>query len=167
MSFNAFAATPEPYFNSPSKIVMGDGIQKAYFDLDLGDVATQAILSHEYGHQVQFANPALVPFDNTPESTRNTELMADALSAYYLTNKRGAAMNWHRVQDFLVVFYSIGDCAFSSPGHHGTPNQRMKSAEFGYSVASNAQKQGKIMSSSEFITLFYAALPGILAPDAN
>jgi hypothetical protein len=43
----------------------------------------------------------------------------------------------------------------------------MKSAEFGYSVASNAQKQGKILSSSEFIKLFYAALPGITAPDAN
>jgi hypothetical protein len=92
------------FFNTPSKIVMGDGIQKAYFDMGLGDVATQAIMSHEYGHQVQFANPTLVPFENTPESTRATELMADALSAYYLTNKRGAAMNWHRVQDFLSCF---------------------------------------------------------------
>ncbi len=165
LTFNAFAAPPDPEFNTPSKVVMGDGIQKAYFDLGLGDVATQAILSHEYAHQVQFAN--MVPFDYTPEGTRTTELMADALSAYYLTHKRGAAMNWHRVQDFLAVFYGIGDCAFDDPGHHGTPNQRMKAAEFGYTIASSAQKQGKIMSSSEFIKLFYEALPGIVAPDAN
>ena len=167
LTFNAFAVTPEPDFNIPSKIVMGDGIQKAYFDMGLGDVATQAILSHEYGHQVQFANPNLVTFDYSPEGTRATELMADALSAYYLTNKRGAAMNWHRVKDFLDVFYAIGDCAFDDPGHHGTPNQRMKSAEFGYSIASSAQKQGKILSSSAFINLFYAALPAIVAADAN
>lgn len=166
LSFNAFAAPADPFFNTPKKIIMGDGIQKSYYDMGYGDVATQAILSHEFGHQVQFARPDLVAFENTPEGTRTTELMADALSAYYLTNKRGAAMNWHRVKDFLVVFYAIGDCAFNDPGHHGTPNQRMKSAAFGYTVASDAQKQGKILSSTEFIALFYAALPGITAPDA-
>lgn len=67
----------------------------------------------------------------------------------------------------FIVFYAIGDCAFNDPGHHGTPNQRMKSAEFGYSVASDAQKQGKILSSSDFIALFYAALPSITAPDVH
>ena len=60
--------------------------------------------------------------------TRYTELMADAYSAYYLTHKRGAAMNRHRVAGFLEVFYQIGDCAYTNNGHHGTPNQRMNAA---------------------------------------
>ena len=93
--------------------------------------------------------------------------MADAFSSYFLTHKRGAAMNWKRVQQFFQVFYGIGDCGFDSYGHHGTPNQRMKSSEFGYQLAHDAQKQGQILTAEEFIVLFDAALPGILAPDAH
>jgi hypothetical protein len=165
LTFNAFAAPADPDFNTPKKIVMGDGIQQAYLDLGFGDVAPQGILAHEYGHHVQFA--LNVNFVNTPEGTRRTELMADALSAYYLTHKRGAAMNWKRIQAYFQVAYSIGDCAFRSNGHHGTPNQRMKASEFGYQIANDAQKQGQILTAQAFIALFEVALPGIVAPDAN
>ncbi|MCP1381634.1 neutral zinc metallopeptidase [Runella salmonicolor] len=165
LTFNAFASTAEPAYGLPKKIVMGDGIQQAYADLGYSDVATQAILAHEYGHHVQFAQN--VDFGNSPEGTRRTELMADALSAYFLTHKRGAALNWKRVQEFLGVFYSIGDCAFDNDGHHGTPNQRMKAAEFGYQLANQAQKQGHILTSEAFIALFDAELPVLIAPDAD
>lgn len=165
LTFNAFASPADPFFGTGKKIVMGDGLQEAYEDLGYSDVATQLILAHEYGHQVQFAKN--VDFGSSPEGTRRTELMADAFSAYFLTHKRGAAMNWKRIQQCLVVSYSIGDCSFNSYNHHGTPNQRMKSSTFGYNLASDAQKQGKILSSEEFITLFDAVLPGILAPDAH
>jgi hypothetical protein len=165
LTFNAFASPADPFFNTPKKIVMGDGIMKAYDDLGYSDVAPQAVLAHEYGHHVQFANN--VDFGSSPEGTRRTELMADAFSAYFMTHKRGSAMNWKRVQQFLKVFFDIGDCAFSNDGHHGTPNQRMKAAGFGYQLATDAQKQGKILSSQEFITLFDQALPGLVAPDAN
>lgn len=167
LTFNAFAAPADPYFNTPKKIVMGDGIQQAYFDLGYGDVATQAIMAHEYGHQVQFANPALVTFDYSPEGTRLTELMADAFAGYFLTHSRGASMNWNRVKDFLTVFYSIGDCQFSSASHHGTPNQRMRAAQFGNNVANNAQNQGHILTSQQFISQFFAAYPAMIAPDGH
>ena len=167
LTFNAFASDADPFFHTTKKIVMGDGIQQAYFDLGYGDVATQAIMSHEYGHQVQFANPALVTFEFTPEGTRLTELMADAFAGYFLTHSRGASMNWHRVKEFLGVFYSIGDCQFSSASHHGTPNQRMKAAQFGNDLANNAQNQGQILTSQQFITRFLAAYPAIIAPDGQ
>jgi hypothetical protein len=163
LTFNAFADWYPP-LGIAKKIIMGDGIQKAYDDLGFGDVAPQAIIAHEYGHHIQFA--LNVDFGFSPEGTRRTELMADAYSAYYLTHKRGAAMNWRRVQEFLQVFYSIGDCGFGSLGHHGTPNQRMKAAAFGYKIANDAQKQGKILTSEAFLALFDAALPAIVAPDA-
>ena len=165
LTFNAFASTAEPENGIAKKIVMGDGIQQAYADLGYSDVATQAILAHEYGHHVQFAKN--VNFGNSPEGTRRTELMADAFAAYFLTHKRGSALNWKRVQEFLGVFYTIGDCAFSDDGHHGTPNQRMKAAEFGNQLANQAQKQGNILTGEAFIVLFDAALPAIIAPDAN
>jgi hypothetical protein len=143
------------------KILMGDGIMDAYAALGYNDVAPQAILAHEFGHQVQLQK-GLFEDVNSPEATRRTELMADAFSAYYLSHARGAAMQWKRVQQFLQVFFDIGDCAFDNVNHHGTPTQRMQAAQWGYHLANNAQKQGHILSGEAFAALFDAALPGIV-----
>ncbi|MDI3320383.1 hypothetical protein [Pinibacter soli] len=164
-TFNAFAQGSfdfPPFGVVPDKIVMGDGILDSYAAIGYGDVAPQAILAHEFGHHVQFQRGV---FGNvsSPEATRRTELMADAMSAYFLSSARGASMQWKRVKEFLQVFFNIGDCSFTSINHHGTPTQRMAAAEFGYQTANNAQKQGHIMSANDFIALFDAALPGIVS----
>lgn len=145
----------------PAKIVMGDGILTAYTAIGYGDVAVPAILAHEFGHHIQF-QLGLFGDEVSPEATRRTELMADAYSAYYLSHARGASMQWKRVQQFLQVFYNIGDCGFTSEGHHGTPTQRMAAAEWGYSVANNAQKQGHILTAQQFAALFEAQLPSLI-----
>ncbi len=165
-TLNAFA---QPAFQLlgygviPNKIVMGDGIIEAYNSLGYGDVVSQAVLAHEFGHHVQFQR-GLFTDAYSPESTRRTELMADAYSAYYLSHARGASMQWKRVQQFLGVFYNLGDCGFTNYSHHGTPNQRMASADWGYSLANDAQKQGHILSSAVVATLFEAKLPELIAP---
>jgi predicted metalloprotease len=142
-----------------------------YEVIGFGDVAPQAIYAHEFAHHIQFENGYFedeVPGATTQaELTRYTELMADAYSAYYLTHKRGATMNRKRVEQFLQVFFQIGDCAFSNPGHHGTPNQRMAAAQLGFDVADQAQKQGHILTSEQFHDLFVAAYPDLVAPDAT
>ncbi|MEX6689339.1 hypothetical protein QTN47_17655 [Danxiaibacter flavus] len=164
-TFNAFAQSSfdfPPYGTIPSKIVMGDGILDGYTGIGYGDVAPQAVLAHEFGHHIQF-QLNLYPSTSSPENTRKMELMADAFSAYYLSHARGASMQWKRVKQFLQVFFNIGDCGFTNVNHHGTPTQRMASAEWAYQVADNAQKQGHILSSSEFVSLFLAAYPSILA----
>ena len=169
-TFNAYAASADPfvapYGPLPNKITMGDGIMEAYTALGYGDVAPQAILAHEYGHHIQFQLNLFEPGPDTPEATRRTELMADAYSAYFLSHARGASMQWKRVKQFLQVFFTIGDCGFSSNGHHGTPLQRMAAAEWGYSVANNYQKQGKILTAEEFDALFEAQLPTLVAAPA-
>ena len=165
-TFNAFAtdAFPFPPFgNVVDKIVMGDGIIDGYVGLGFGDVASQAVLAHEFGHHIQFKIGVFIT-EFTPEETRRTELMADAYSAYYMSHAQGAAMQWKRVRQFLEVFFNIGDCAFTSPGHHGTPLQRLAAADFGYSVANDAQKQGHILTSQEFASLFAAKLPTLVNP---
>ncbi|AUD01441.1 hypothetical protein [Spirosoma pollinicola] len=165
-TLNAFA---QPAFQLlgygviPNKIVMGDGIIEAYNSLGYGDVVSQAVLAHEFGHHVQFQR-GLFTDAYSPESTRRTELMADAYSAYYLSHARGASMQWKRVQQFLNVFYNLGDCGFTNYGHHGTPRQRMAAADWGYSLANDAQKQGHILSSQAVATLFEAKLPELIAP---
>ncbi len=162
-TFNAFASPSflfPPVGVIPAKIVMGDGIMEGFKAIGYDDVAPQAILAHEYGHQVQFQ---LGMFgDGTPEGTRRLELMADALSAYYLSHIRGEFMRWSRYKKFLQVFFNIGDCGTASPGHHGTPNQRMAAAEWGYEVAKSAERQGRILTSEVFTSMFEAELPQIL-----
>ena len=164
-TFNAFSLEGfdfPPYGVIPNKIVMGDGILTAYTGIGYGDVAPQAILAHEFGHQVQF-QLGVFGSVTSPEATRRTELMADAYSAYYLSHARGAAMQWKRVQEFLQVFFNIGDCAFTNDGHHGTPTQRMAAAQWAYNLANDAQRQGQILPAQEFTRLFEAQLPQIVA----
>jgi len=167
----SFNASANPSFNEsiPAKVIVGDGILAGYTAIGYADVAPQGIYAHEFGHQIQFANGYFDdPYATTgslAERTRYTELMADAFSAYYLTHKRGAAMNRKRVEEFLDVFFQIGDCAFDNPGHHGTPNQRMAAARFGFDVADQAQKQGQILTAEQFHALFVAVYPTLIAPD--
>jgi hypothetical protein len=165
-TFNAVSARGDGF---EDKIVMGDGILEAYAQIGYGDVAPQAIFAHEFAHQIQFENEYFEDLGNVsaPEETRYTELMADAMAAYYLTHKRGGTLNAKRVAQFLQVFYQIGDCQFTNPGHHGTPNQRLAAAQFGFRLADEAQKQGQILSAEAFHDLFLAYYPNIIAPDAN
>lgn len=172
-SFNAFAMSEGPVIvggeDKPAQIQMGDGIMEGMDALGFGDSAPQGILAHEMAHQVQFK---LNVFENDTisdpaESTRRTELMADAYAAYYLAHKRGASMNWDRVESFMQTFYNIGDCSFSSSGHHGTPNQRLAAAQFGFDLAESADRRVGIMSASEFLEAFDDKLPELVAPDAE
>jgi hypothetical protein len=165
-TFNAVSARGEGF---EDKVVMGDGILEAFATIGFGDVAPQAIFAHEFAHQVQYENEY---FDDlgevsAAEETRYGELMADAMAAYYLTHARGATLRQKRVAQFLEVFYQIGDCAFTDPNHHGTPNQRLAAAEFGFRLADEAQKQGHILSAEEFHELFLAYYPTLIAPDAK
>ena len=163
-TFNSFAQEGfqfPPYGVIPDKIIMGDGIMDAFTAIGFGDVAPQAILAHEFGHHIQFQLNLFGDTDS-PEATRRTELMADAYSAYYLSHARGASMQWKRVQQFLAVFFNIGDCSVTSTGHHGTPTQRMAAAQWGYSIADGAQKQGHILTAQQFTALFEAQLPVLL-----
>lgn len=163
-TFNAVAFTT---FGGPipDKIVMGDGILAAYDALGYSDVAPKAIFAHEFAHQVQFEFGYAI--DATPaEETRFGELGADFMAAYFMTHARGGAMNQKRVEEFLEIFYGIGDCSFASSGHHGTPNQRLAAARAGFALADAAQKQGHIMTPAQVQAAFLAVYPTLIAPDA-
>jgi hypothetical protein len=172
LSLNAYAFTgvgdPNPVLAAlPDQIVMGDGILQAYQAVGLGGVAPQAILAHEFGHHVQYEDNLFDSPLTGAEATRRTELMADAFGSYYLAHSRGASMQWKRVQLFTQVFYGVGDCGFADPGHHGTPNQRARTANWAYSVVTGAPNQGHILPSLTVAARFDAKLPDLVAPDAN
>ena len=168
-TLNAFAFSGEvesdPALTAlPDKLVFGDGILMAYDDIGLGDVGPRVIMAHEFAHHVQFE---LGTFDTGPsdpaEATRRTELMADAMAAYYGVHKKGLALNKKRVTDALLSFYTVGDCQFADPGHHGTPLQRQRAAAWGADLASAARPRSFVLPAATVIKMFDAALPGIIS----
>ncbi|MEV0286310.1 hypothetical protein AB0H36_19550 [Kribbella sp. NPDC050820] len=170
-TFNAYAAPGGDvipgYRVSPKRIAFGDGVLEGFARVGLGDVAPQAILAHEFGHHIQYARDLMRSDLPAPEASRWAELMADAYSAYFLTHARGAALQWKRVELFSQLFYQLGDCGFAEGGHHGTPNQRMRSALWAYGVADSAREQGHILPALSFYQLFVAQYPQLIAPDAT
>ena len=168
-TFNAFAFSAEgetdPFIAAlPDKLIMGDGILAAYDAIGLGDVGPRVIMAHEFAHHVQYE---LGTFDGGPSdpaaATRRTELMADAMASYYATHKKGLALNRKRVSDALLSFYTVGDCSFTSPGHHGTPLQRERAAEWGADLAAAARPRSTVLPAATVIEMFDAALPGIIS----
>ncbi len=165
-TYNQYA-TPDSIYPEAGrvtrKIIIGDGILQGYAALGYGDIAAQAILAHEFGHQIQLSlgilKNGMIP---TPKTARRVELMADAYAAYYLSHARGAALQRQSMQQVLEVFFNVGDCRFAAPSHHGTPTQNKAAAEWGYKLANDAHKQGHILPSREFARLFDAALQNIL-----
>ena len=171
-TLNAFAFSDEgeeiiPGFGLlPDKIVMGEGILDGLRDIGLGRNGPDVVHAHEFAHHVQFEIGAFDSDLPAPEATRRTELMADAFAGYNLAHARGASFQAKRIADVLQASFGIGDCGFTSPGHHGTPNQREAASAFGVDIATSAKPQGKIKSSSEMFDLFEAQLPILVAPDA-
>lgn len=170
-TLNAFAFSAEgesdPLIGSiPDKIVMGEGIVEANDWMGLGSVGSQAVLSHEFAHHVQYEE-GLFDADLPPnEATRRTELMADAYASYFSAHRKGLNLRKDVILTVQESFYAVGDCSFSSGGHHGTPNQRLRAAEWGADLAISARKQGHVLSLDELLARFEAQLPIIVAPDA-
>jgi len=171
-TLNAFAFTTEdetdPFLSRiPDKIVFGDGIIDALQAMGIGDVGPEAVLAHEFAHHVQFEKNLFDSPLEGAEATRRTELMADAMGTYYLTHKRGLALNTRRVLEAEKTFFEVGDCAFADPGHHGTPLQRERASKWGADLAASQQKQGHILPALVVARKFERVLPQIVAPDAS
>ena len=170
-TLNAFAFTAagqtDPVLGGiPDKLVFGDGMLDALQAVGVGDVGPRAVLGHEYAHHVQYdAGLTASPLTGA-EATRRTELMADAFGTYFVTHKRGLALNAARVLEAEQSFFQTGDCNFASPNHHGTPSQRLAASTWGWAVAKAAQKQGHILPSRALDAQFEAKLPELVAPDA-
>jgi hypothetical protein len=170
-TFNAFAAPGGEdvpgYGKSPKRIAFGDGVLDGFAKVGLGDVAPAAILAHEFGHHIQYADDLMATDLPAPEASRWAELMADSFSSYFLTHAHGETMQWKRVRQFGQMFSQLGDCGFTAAGHHGTPNQRMNSALWAYGIANSARPQGKVLPAMTFYSLFAAHYPELIAPDAD
>ncbi|MFB6961133.1 hypothetical protein ACFCYB_30005 [Streptomyces sp. NPDC056309] len=176
-SLNAFAIDPAHAGDSQEmletlgitrRVAMGQGILQMWNELGLGRVGGRAVLAHEFGHQVQYSDNLFeTDITDEAEATRRTELMADALGTYFTVHKRGESLNKAYTLQDLQTFYNVGDCSFSNPGHHGTPNQRYRSSAWAVGLVKSADDQGHILPSLTVADSFEKVLPEIVAPDAR
>ena len=173
VSLDGFAIHLDGLFDQGDIIVIGDGLVELATDAGVEDkVVWNGIMAHEWAHQIQFNNQGTwsypgVDLTDPAEDTRSTELEADFFTGYYLTHKRGGTYNWKRVSEFLELFFNIGDCSFTSSGHHGTPLQRMEAARLGYELAKSAKKNGHILSENHVHDIFVSSLSRIVGEPVN
>lgn len=164
----AFPEISEPIFQVDNSIIMGDGIYFFLESVGLQDAGPDYIFTHEFGHHVQFGlNLTEINLvQQTPESTRYLELMADAYAAYFTHHPRGASFQTKRIMEVSQAAFGGGDCDFDFPGHHGTPKQRAKAVQFAVDLIDKVKGgKGKILKAAEFKAKFDAAYAGITAPD--
>ncbi|WP_294310542.1 metalloprotease [uncultured Chryseobacterium sp.] len=114
---------------STGKIYYGYAI---YYDAKSkgGDIVNAMILSHEYGHQLQY----IFGLPSVTESTaRPNELEADGFAGYYLRRPNGYNQtSFAQIAAAYEFAQSIGDYQTNSPGHHGTPPQRRSAVRLGF-----------------------------------
>jgi hypothetical protein len=171
-TLNAFAFSAEgetdPIFEGiPDKMVFGEGLTTALDALGLGTAGAQAVVGHEMGHHVQFEDNLFDSPLTGPEATRRTELMADSFGTYFVAHKRGLGFKGLRLHKAEQAFFEVGDCAFDNPGHHGTPNQRLRASIWGADQAAKAKPPFRVVPSLTLADRFERVLPKLVRPDAK
>ncbi len=118
----------------------------------LNTIEINVVLAHEFGHILQYI--LMQNTDNQIEidlanrlrsaSTPKIELMADVISGWTLSAMHekqkiysGKSTRYARknLEIALNRMYKLGDFAFNSPNHHGTPQQRVDAFLYGFNLS--------------------------------
>jgi hypothetical protein len=169
LSLNAFAFI-EPEVGDLPAIVVGDGIieflEYASIDTDLG---IDFVMGHEYIHILQAAHglySTITTDDDSPstELLEQSELMADALSAYYLAHEQGDNLSVAETNHVSSHARTLGDAVASnedySSAFHGTPGQRECAALWGAQLA-RLEDPDVLTTFTALAGQFVAAYPSI------
>ncbi|WP_018157616.1 hypothetical protein [Demetria terragena] len=149
------------------RVIVGEGMLSVLVGSGNGRVGPQAVVAHEMAHHVQYEIGSFdSPDKGTAEGTRRTELMADGFASYFGAHKKGMNATPSKVLEFQRTFHLVGDCSFTSGGHHGTPNQRRAASAWGAATAAYAKDPNRIKSAKATETAFTKVLPELVAPDA-
>ena len=75
---------------------------------------------------------------SSEEDSRKKELMADALSAFFLYHDSGGDLSGAEIDRIYRSAYSVGDCQIMDEGHHGTPDERRCASMWGAELAASS-----------------------------
>ncbi|WP_157514608.1 hypothetical protein [Christiangramia portivictoriae] len=151
----------EAFTSSNGLMVISDGILELLEQSGVpGEIAFSGLLAHEWWHQAQFEFQHV--WEGDYFESRNPELLkeleADFAAAYFLVHKKGATYNWKRIDSFFEMSFNSGDCLIDSPGHHGTPAQRLQAARNGAELAESEKSKGKPQSAAAIHKAFLESL---------
>jgi len=153
-----FNGHDDPSRRVKDSIIIGDGVLQFLYESGLQSSGPDFVHAHEFGHHLQFRIEDLAPGSSYDD--RRKELMADAISGYFLAHDEGGDMMANDIGIFDETAFSTGDCSVTSKDHHGTPKQRRCAAIWGASRA--APDHVPILDPEVFVRSFNEAYQGIL-----
>ena len=130
---NAVAIRETLLGNGPGTVLMGMKLfGRLMARTNDGGITVIAVCAHEFGHIYQMYAGYEVPLNQLDAKTnRPHELHADFLAGYYLALRKAE----HRELDLREVgreLHALGDTAFTSRQHHGTPDERVGALTAGF-----------------------------------
>lgn len=137
LSLNAISSTANDL--APEHIALGDGVLDVADALGYDNISVETVLSHEFGHQVDFAN-------NDTRPGPISEMGADAKGGYFLAHAKGEQYDPRQQQEVTYLDGAIGDCM----DDHGTPQQRMAAGAWGENVATSQADPNRVIPSATF-----------------
>lgn len=154
LTLNAFSAPAGSL--GGKRVALGDGLLDVVNTLGFDDVSVEAVVGHEYGHQVDFAH------ENYPHN-ESSEMGPDAYGGYFVAHAKGDAWNARAQQEATYLDASIGDCQHS----HGTPGQRKAAGAWGEKQATSQGNPNRIVPSVTMIANFQKEYPKLMPPAAG
>lgn len=138
-------------------LIIGDGVLQFVNDSNLSGSGPDFVHAHEFGHHLQYEMDLV---HNVPpgyeNDIRRKELMADAISAYFLAHDKGGNFEPHQISEFSMTAFATGDCNTGQDDHHGTPKQRYCASVWGASRAILAPDGSSLIDPETFVELFNA-----------
>jgi Peptidase family M48 len=151
LTLNAFSAPADSL--GGKRVALGDGLLDTVNLLGYDDVSVEAVVGHEYGHQVDFAH------NNYPPN-ESSEMGPDAYGGYFVAHAKGYAWNSRLQQEVTYLDSSIGDCFHS----HGTPDQRKAAGAWGEKQATSQGNPNRVIPSATMIDKFQKEYPKLMPP---
>lgn len=133
---NALALTGSRFSHSQGTVLFGRKMLAKSLSGEYGDWFVLGICAHEFGHIVQYHSDYFHRLTAGLPTGKTLELHADFLSGYYLGLR--AADYPYSPAELLALGHAwetLGDSQYTSPTHHGTPEERLGAIEFGFKFA--------------------------------
>ncbi|WP_395819793.1 hypothetical protein [Devosia sp.] len=128
-------ATPALLLGVPiGSVFFGTGLFKTLLAEDPSGGGVMWVAAHEFAHILQFQSNVRDLLLQGESTVRRLELHADYMAGYYLGRRKAdepRASLFHAGQSV----WGSGDTNYNSPGHHGTPAERVAASEKGFLAA--------------------------------
>lgn len=139
-NLNAFAVRETLLDNGPGTVLMGMHLFGRLMARVLdGGITVISVCAHEFGHIHQMQAGYEDELKALDKTGKPLELHADFLAGYYLSLRK----NEHPELDLRAVggvLHNMGDWHVNSPGHHGTPNERVAALSAGFDFGKNGAR---------------------------